>query len=336
MITKQNIRNIDVMQARLLERIYRESRHHQVRQRAHCLLLIHRGIQVKELQDIFQVSYKTIYNWVNQWESEGPLGLYNKPGRGRKPTFNQEQREQIKSWTAEEPRQLKRVRQKIREKWQIDTSQKTIQRILKNLKMSWHRMRRGVAGQPQSEAYEKKTAQLEEFKRLEEQGEIKLYYLDETGFCLIPNVPYGWQNQGEYLTLPSRRSRRLNVLGIMNRDNHLEAYVSEQSINSDVIGFCIESWFPTKTKKPTVIVTDQASIHTSGIILDRLEEWQERNITLFQLPSYSPHLNLIEILWRFIKYEWLEVEAYSSWNHLVTSLEKMLRKFGDSYVINFV
>ncbi len=45
MITIQNIRNIEVMQARLLERIYRESRHHQVRQRAHGLLLIHRGIQ---------------------------------------------------------------------------------------------------------------------------------------------------------------------------------------------------------------------------------------------------------------------------------------------------
>ena len=48
-------------------------------------------------------------------------------------------------------------------------------------------------------------------------------------------------------------------------------------------------------EKPTVIVADQASVHTSDAIQDQIEEWQERNISLFLLPTYSPHLNLIEI-----------------------------------------
>ena len=61
-----------------------------------------------------------------------------------------------------------------------------------------------------------------------------------------------------------------------------------------------------------MIVTDQASIHTSDAIVDKLEEWKQRNITLFELPSYSPELNLIEILWRFIKYEWIEISANKS------------------------
>jgi len=54
------------------------------------------------------------------------------------------------------------------------------------------------------------------------------------------------------------------------------------------------------------------------------------------LPSYSPQLNLIEILWRFIKYEWIEIEAYKSWSTFVASVEKTLREFGRNYVINFV
>ncbi len=45
-----------------------------------------------------------------------------------------------------------------------------------------------------------------------------------------------------------------------------------------------------------MIVTDQASIHTSDAIFEKLEEWKQRNITIFELPSYSPELNLIEIL----------------------------------------
>jgi len=72
------------------------------------------------------------------------------------------------------------------------------------------------------------------------------------------------------------------------------------------------------------------------VILDKNEEWQERGITIFELPSYSPELNLIEILWRFIKYEWIEIDAYQSWENFVASVEKILREFGENYVINFV
>ena len=101
------IREINVLSAKLLDRIYRESRHHQVRQRARCLILINQGVRILQLQYIFDVSYKTIYNWIDSWESEGILGLYNKKGRGRKQTFNLEQKKQIKLWVKEEPRQLK-------------------------------------------------------------------------------------------------------------------------------------------------------------------------------------------------------------------------------------
>jgi hypothetical protein len=75
---------------------------------------------------------------------------------------------------------------------------------------------------------------------------------------------------------------------------------------------------------------------TPPAIVDKLEEWKQRNITLFELPSYSPELNLIEILWRFIKYEWIEISAYKSWGTFVTSVEKILKEFGENYVINFV
>jgi transposase len=173
--------------------------------------------------NIFQVSYKTIYNWLNRWESEGMVGLYNKPGRGRKRTFNPAQEETIREWVKQEPRQLKKVLQLVKEEWGIEISAETIKRILKKYSMSWHRMRRDVGGEPDPEEYKEKQAQIEEFKRLEDEGKINLYYLDETGFCLIPFVPYAWQDIGEYLTIKSRRSSRLNVLGIMNRNNHLEA-----------------------------------------------------------------------------------------------------------------
>lgn len=328
------LREINPLSFKLLERIYRQSRHHQVRQRAHFLIMVSQRVKIEELMKIFNISYKTVYNWLNRWEYNGMLGLYNKPGRGRKRTFNSQQEEQIRDWTREEPRQSRKVVQKIKENWDIDISGDTIKRILKSLSMSWHRMRRCVRGEPDPVEYQEKQAKLIELKRLDDAGEINLYYLDETGFCLIPTVPYGWQNIGEYLSIDSSRSKRLNVLGIMNRKNHLETYVSTQSINSDVIVACIDAFFP-QVDIATVMVVDRASIHTSAAVFERLEEWKERGLTIFELPAYSPELNLIEILWRFIKYEWIPINAYSSWEALVSSVEKILKEFGKNYVINF-
>lgn len=320
---------------RLLQRIYRQSRHHQVRQRAHCILLRSQGYGIAQLMDIFSVSRKTLYNWFNSWENRELVGLYNQPGRGRKATFSPEQIEQIRAWTPQHPKQLKQVVAKVQQQWDISVSTKTIKRVLKAVRMSWHRFRRVVAGAPEPQEYVHKQDQLEELKRLEDQGQLELYYLDEAGFCLIPCIPYGWQPIGETVAIDSRRSPRLNVLGVMTRSTRLEAYVSQQSITSDVVIACIDTFF-AKVNKRTVIVVDQASIHTSDAMQDKLEEWAQRQIEIFQLPSYSPQLNLIEILWRFIKYEWIEVSAYHSWQSLVEYVQKVLRGFGEAYVINFV
>jgi len=46
------------------------------------------------------------------------IGLYNKPGRGCKPTFNLAQKKK-KEWTKQEPKQLKQVLQKVKKEWEL-------------------------------------------------------------------------------------------------------------------------------------------------------------------------------------------------------------------------
>lgn len=329
------LREISPETERLLKRIYRSSQHHQVRQRAHFLILYHQGYTLAQLLPLFSVTLQTLYNWINAWEHRGLLGLYNQSGQGRKRTFTQKQEEQIYQWVKESPIQLNQVLARIQETWNITISKKTLQRILKRLQMSWHRFRRGTAGAPAQDEYQQKQKQLEELKQKDANGEIALYFMDESGFCLIPYVPYGWQPVGQYLELLSRRSKRLNVLGFLRGNLELESYISEQTINSDVIIHCIEAFFG-ESEIPVVIVMDQASIHTSDAIYFKRQEWAEQGITLFELPTYSPHLNLIEHLWKFMKYHWIEISAYQGWNPLVEYVERVLREFGDKYLINFV
>ena len=108
----------------------------------------------------------------------------------------------------------------------------------------------------------------------------------------------------------------------------------EKSITSEVVIACIDHFSQT-CQKPTVIVMDQASIHHNAAIEEKIDDWKAKNIEIFWLPTYSPQLNLIEILWRFMKYEWIEFEAYESWENLVQYVEKVLKGVGEDYVINF-
>ncbi|MBC6473319.1 MAG: transposase [Hormoscilla sp. GM102CHS1] len=60
----------------------------------------------------------------------------------------------------------------------------------------------------------------------------------------------------------------------------------------------------------------------------------KKGLTIFYLPTYSPELNIIKILWLFIKYEWLNIDAYESYKSLVKAVEDVLQSVG-KYQINF-
>ena len=193
------------------------------------------------------------------WESQKLVGLYDRPGRGRNATFTPDQREQIRQWVKQHPKRLQPVLDQIETQWEIRVSKDTLKRVLKGLAMSWRRMRRRVGQAADETELRDKQRQLEQLQQRASDGEIDLRYLDESGFCLTPSVPYAWQAAGETLSLPSQRSKRLNVVGLMNRANELEAYVFEGSITSEVMIACIDAFAQT-VRLPSVIISRWARL----------------------------------------------------------------------------
>ncbi len=234
---------------KLLDRINKESNYYQVRQRAHCIKLSYQGYKISELMKIFQVSRNTIYNWFNNWECSSLAGLYNKLGRGGKKLFNLSKEKKIKEWVKETPKNLEKVKGRIKKEWGITTSKDTIKRIIKFAKMSWRRVKKIVGGNPVTEIYNKKVKELEELEKQESKGKIEIRYVDESGFCLIPYIPYAWQENKQQIGVKSQQSKRLNVLGFLTKNNQLEAYTFKGSINSDVVIACIDDFFLYKNHK---------------------------------------------------------------------------------------
>jgi len=169
---------------------------------------------------------------------------------------------------------------------------------------------------------------------LQRAGHIDLFYGDESGFSLLPVVPYGWQPPGQIIERPSRYSLRLNVLAWLSESGELVHFFTEKSIDSQFVINSINGW-SISLMRPTVLVLDNAPIHRSTVFKAALAGWQAQGLYVFFLPAYSPHLNKIETLWRKMKYEWLEAVAYTSYESLRTAVVKLLTGFGLTHTIKF-
>lgn len=147
-------------------------------------------------------------------------------------------------------------------------------------------------------------------------------------------VPYGWQFKDEEVFMPSERSKGLNCFGLLSRGNDFHFKTSTSNIDSD---FIIEQFedFSRHLKRTTVIVLDNARVHTSKKVQACRNFWEKRGLYLFFLPTYSPHLNIIEILWRELKCRWLRADDYGCEQGLFYQVTLALGAVGDSLRINF-
>ena len=115
----------------LLHRLYKESQHHRVRQRAHCLLLSFQGINTTALMAIFFVDRITIYNWFDAWEAHHFAGLYDKKRCGRPPKLTEEEQHQAQQYLTQYPRDIRKVVHLVEQETSKRVSTKTIKRLVK-------------------------------------------------------------------------------------------------------------------------------------------------------------------------------------------------------------
>lgn len=187
---------------------------------------------------------------------------------------------------------------------------------------------------PSPQLYAIKREKLQELENLSNQGLIDLYFGDESHVCTQGYVPYGWQFPGENVFVPSMKSARLNIFGMINRDNVYHGFTSLQSIKAENVAEFIDN-FSLTIIRPTFIVLDNASVHTGGRMKEMIEKWRQRGLYIFYLPPYSPHLNIAETLWRILKTKWIKPSHYIDTNTLFNATHEILGSIGGKYRVNY-
>jgi len=160
----------------------------------------------------------------------------------------------------------------------------------------------------------------------EDQGIAELYYFDESGFSQSSALPYAWSPVGKPLEMTAySRSRRLNVLGFLSRQGKLVYQSTTESVTTETVIAAFDHFIAQKAPDTFVIVVlDNASIHRSESFQRKRLEWLGQRVHVVYLSTYSPELNLIEILWRQVKYAWLPLTAYESFATLRSEVERIL------------
>src|SRR2546427_408371 len=295
------------------------------RMRAHGLLLSHQGFSLRRIAAVYQVSRYAVAEWLERWQSAGLVGLYDQPRSGRPPSLTPEEQHKVDQYLQEHPKDLKQVAHLLEQDSQKRVRTKTLKRLIKKHRYVWKRLRKTPTKSPEPAQYQRAQARIADLQARERAGACELWDFDASGFCLEPCIPYAWQPIGHTLELPqSSHNQRLNVLGFLKRDNTLVPYLLHGTIDTAAVVACLDQC-SEKLKKKAYVLLDNAPMHRAKAFVRHIPRWVKKGLIIKYLPPYSPELNLIEILWRFMKYYWLPFSAYTSFQHLCNAVEAILQ-----------
>jgi transposase len=121
---------------------------------------------------------------------------------------------------------------------------------------------------------------------------------------------------------------------MIDRDNHFESFSTCESIDAQKVVDFLEEYSFRITKK-TFVVLDNASVHRNGKIRQMRSVWEKRGLFLFYIPPCSPHLNIVETLWRIMKGKWLRPQDYACPDTLFYATNRALAAIGKDLKINY-
>lgn len=155
-----------------------------------------------------------------------------------------------------------------------------------------------------------------------------MFFADCAHFVLAPFLGYLWSACRLFVKAPSGR-QRLNVLGALNAVSHeLIMVINESYVNAQSVCDLLWKIYRLNIQTPVTIVLDNARYQRCRLVLALA---QQLGIELLFLPSYSPNLNLIERLWKFVKKQCLYSKYYDQFSSFRQAIMNCLSQTSSTY-----
>ena len=167
-----------------------------------------------------------------------------------------------------------------------------------------------------------KTQTLQPLIEQAQQQKLHLFFVDAAHFVMLPFLGYLYSLAVRYVRSASGR-KRFNVLGALHLLSHeLVTITSHDYINSVSVCHLLDKLHLLYSELPIVLVMDNARYQKCQLVLQKAASL---NIELVFLTPYSPHLNLIERLWKFVKKEVLYNQHYKDYDKFCQAISQCLQ-----------
>lgn len=308
----------------------------QIWRRGKGILGILSGYRYEDIGHILGVTTETIRLWVNAFLHEGLNSLKIKAGRGRPPKLTKAQKKKLKNVVKEGPESAgyasgcwnsSMIQDYISTTFGVSYSVTYIAELLKNLGMSYQKARFTSAHlDPNSRAEWLKVTWPKILKKAKKTGAYLLFG-DEASFPQWGSLGYTWAPKGEQPVVKTSGTRRgYKVFGLID-------YFTGKFFHKTITGkFTSQSYSDflrdviKKTRKPLIVIQDGARYHTSEEMQVFFYE-NKSQLDIYQMPSYSPDYNPIEILWKKIKGKGVHLKYFPTFESLVDKVDELLEKF---------
>jgi transposase len=152
-------------------------------------------------------------------------------------------------------------------------------------------------------------------------GQRAVFFVDAAHFVLAPFLGFLWSVPRIFLRAPAGR-QRFNVLAALNALTHeLVTVTNDTSITATEVCLLLRHLAALNLAVPLTVVLDKARYQRCAQVVKLAADLQ---IELCFLPPYSPNLNLIERLWKFVKKQCLYSTYYADFAAFRTALTQCL------------
>ena len=159
-------------------------------------------------------------------------------------------------------------------------------------------------------------------------GKRAVFFVDAAHFVLAPFLGFLWSAVRVFIQAPAGR-QRFNVLGALNAVTHeLITVTNDAYITAESVCALLDKLDKLKLGVPITLFLDNARYQRCALVIQKAASL---GIELCFLPSYSPNLNLIERMWKFVKKQCLYSKYYSDFTAFKTAITKCLDETSTSH-----
>lgn len=317
-----------------LRRLYRRTDNADVRSRCQMVLLSAQGHSAAEIAELTFFDQDTVLFWFDRYETEGLKGLQDRPRSGRPPKMTGSSRNDLEQAIDQDPREAGHLfsiwtcgdlADYLVQRGHLRVAAETIRRHLWAL--GFRIVRPVLSISSPDPDYDAKVKHLAELKAEARSGKIILLYEDEVDLNLLPGIIGCWTRRGQQRRVPTPgQNQKRYGFGAVNFMTGQVTWLIGERKNSD--HFCtlleqvVEQYCPGDTWQgpKVVLVVDNYIIHRSKKTNALLARYADRLVAV-ALPTYSPKLNPIELLWKHLRRKVTHNHLFNSIAALIEAVE---------------